>query len=492
MSPRRIAVAEVLGVFLLTALVVASIRWAGPPIYDADGWFHVKYAEVLRHDGISRSFPWFQETFLKDRFADLNLLYHLFLIPFTTIDPLTGARLSAVLLAAATMTAFWATARALRAPWPALWAAGLLALAPEMTYRLTFTRPIVGAIGLAVAGTGAILLRRGRLACALAFVYAHWHCSYHLLPCVAVLHDVVAPSEAGRGRFRTTLWTAGGALAGTLLSPYFPNNLRVWWVANIEVLRASWSMGDALRIGTELLPLPPLELLLRNFGVFVVYAGAALAIGYRRKASDASRTLLPVATGFLGLAFLSQRFIEMAAPFTLLLAAVAVRDVLEDHPLEHAARRRVLALASIFTAAILWRTWASDRAAARDEDPPQYLEASAWMKENVPPGETIFHMGWDEFPELFYADGTHHYLVGNDPTFMWVTDRERTLLWTRIAHGQGDDLYGAIRNTFGCRWVFLPARYVSFSRRIEGDPRFRVVWGNLFTSVVHLEDPPPR
>ena len=476
----------------MTLVVVGSIRWAGPAIYDADGWYHVKYAEVLRHDGISRSFPWFQESFLKDRFADLNILYHALLIPFTLGNPLTGARVLSVLLAACTMTIFWATARALRVPWPALWAIGLLALAPEMTYRLTYTRPVVLAIGIAVGGTGAILLGRARLAFALAFVYAHWHCSFHLLPCVALLHDVVVPPAPGRPRFRTTLWTAAGTVAGVVVSPYFPNDLRMWWVSNVEVLRASWSMGDALRIGTELLPLPPLELLLRNFGVFVVFAGALVTIGYRRRVSEAARTLLPVAGGFLVLAFLSQRFIEMAAPFTFLLAAVAVRDVLEDHPLPDAARRKVLLIASLFVAVILARTWASDHAAARDEDPPQYLAASAWIKENVPAGETIFHMGWDEFPELFYADGTHHYLVGNDPTYMWVTSPERTLLWTRIAHGEGDDLYEAIRGTFGCRWVFLPARYVSFSRRIEGDPRFRVVWANLFTSVVHLEDPAPR
>ncbi|HEX4823939.1 MAG TPA: hypothetical protein VFV19_06475 [Candidatus Polarisedimenticolaceae bacterium] len=491
MSRRRSALAGALGVFLLTAFVVGSIRLAGPPIYDTDGWYHVKYAEVVRHDGLSRSFPWFQESFLKDRFADLNILYHALLIPFTLGDPLRGAQALSVLLAAVTMTIFWGTVRSLRVPWPALWAIGLLALAPEMTYRMTYTRPVVLAIGLALAGTGAILRGQARLAAALTFVYAHWHCSFHLLPCVALLHDVVAPAP-GRSRFRTTLWTAGGALAGITLSPYFPNDFRMWWVSNVEVLRASWAMGDTLRIGTELLPLPPMELLLRNFGVFVVFAAALLAIGYRRRVPEEARTLLPVAGGFLVLAFLSQRFIEMAAPFTFLLAAVAVRDVVADHPIGDERQRRAVLVASLFIAAILWRTWAADRAAAADEDPPQYLEASAWIKDHVPPGETIFHLGWDEFPELFYADGTHHYLVGMDPTYMWVTSRERTLLWTQIARGQAEDLYGAIRNTFGCRWVFLPARYVTFSRRIEGDPRFHVVWANLFTSVVHLEDPPAR
>ena len=65
-------------------------------------------------------------------------------------DPLQGARILSVLCAAATMGMFWGAARSLRVPWPALWAVGLLALAPEMTYRLTYTRPFVLAVGLAL------------------------------------------------------------------------------------------------------------------------------------------------------------------------------------------------------------------------------------------------------------------------------------------------------------------------------------------------------
>jgi len=203
-GPRRKA--TILGgiaVVLVTIVVVASIRFAGPPIYDGDGWYHVKYATILAEDGIARTFPWLQESFLKDGFANFNLLYHLLLIPFTTHDPLTGARVAAVLFAATTMALFWGTARALRVPWPFWWSVALLAFAPEFTYRLTYTRPFVLAVGVAIAGTGAILLGRNRLAFVLAFLYTHLHCSFHLLPCVALLHDVVRdPGEGGNPRAR--------------------------------------------------------------------------------------------------------------------------------------------------------------------------------------------------------------------------------------------------------------------------------------------------
>lgn len=493
-SPPRAAWRVALGgiaVALVAIAVVGSIRWAGPPIYDGDGWYHVKYAEILRHDGISRTFPWFQESFLKDRFADFNLLYHLALIPFTAYDPLTGARVASVLAAALTITLFWATARALKIPAPSLWSLALLGLAPELTYRLTYTRPFVVAIGLAIAGTGAILLGRRRLATAIAFVYADVHCSFHLLPCVALLHDVVrdcVPGTSLRERFRTTSWVWGGVAAASILTPYFPNNLRMWWVTNIEVLRASWAMGPDLRVGTEMLPLPPRELLEANAGVFVVFGAAVAILAAGKRLEEHARTLLPIAAGFLALAFLSQRFIEMAAPFTFLLAGVAARDALARRPAQAPLARRAVVGIAIVVAIALGLTWRSDRAAARAEEPPAYLEAGAWMKEHVPPGETVFNMGWDEFPELFYADGTHRYVIGQDATFMWVTDRARTRLWADLPHGRVADPYEAIHGTFGCRWLFLPARYVTFTNQIAGDPRFRVVWSNLRTSVVKLDD----
>jgi hypothetical protein len=482
-------------VVLATIAVVAAIRWAGPPIYDGDGWYHVKYAAVLLHEGISRTFPWFQESFLKDRFTDFNLAYHLLLIPFTIHDPLTGARIASVLFAATTMGLFWGTARALRVPWPPLWSLALLAFAPEFTYRLTYTRPFVLAVGLAIAGTGAILLGKNRLALVLAFLYTHVHCSYHLLPCVALLHDVVRDRVKGEGssaRFRTTGFTLAGVAAGCVLTPYFPNNLHMWWVANVDVLRASWAMGDALRVGTEMMPVKTNELLRANLGVFAFFGATIVLLAVGRKASTAVRTLLPMALGFLGLTFLSQRFVELWAPFTFLLAGVALRDASSEWPAVRLGAQRFAVVVAVCAIALgLARTVAENRAAAAAEEPPSYLDAAAWMKANLPAGATVFNLGWDEFPELFFADGTHYYLIGQDPTFMWATDSDRAMLWARIGRGAVPDLFASIRETFRCRFAFVPSRYVTFLKLARRDPRFVARYRDATTTVFELTDRRP-
>ena len=486
----------------VAAVVTGLTRWAGPPIYCGDGWFHVRYATLLRAHGISRVFPWWQESFLRDRFADFNLLYHLLLIPFTLGDEMVGARVLAVVAAAAAMVSFWALLRALRVPWPSLWAIGLIAIAPELAYRLTYSRPLVLGLAILFLGLAAVFTGRAAAAFGLTFLYAHTHCSFHLLPALALLHDAHRTLPPGTGlsaRFRTSLAAIGGAVAGSVLTPYFPNNLSFWWTANVGVLKASWAMGDLLRVGTEMLPAPADQLLLQNLGVFLLFAAALYGLTRVRTVADDTRTLLAASVGFLGLTLLSRRFVELWAPLTVLLAGSIARD-LEALPagvsaaaarLGRHARAARLAVGGALVVALcagVRHTLRENQVAAAQEEPARWRAAARWMKANVPADETIFHLGWDEFPELFFEDTTHRYLIGQDATFFWATSPERCRLWEDLAHGTVRDAWAPVRETFRCRHAFVPRRYVSFLRLARRDPRFTEVWSDPNAVVFRLDD----
>jgi len=473
----------------IAAALTAMTRWAGPAIYCGDGWFHVRYATILRAHGISRSFPWWQESFLATRFTDFNLLYHLLLIPFTFGDELRGARIASVLFAAVAMGAFWWCLRVLRVPWPAFFAVGLLAIAPEFAYRLTYTRPLVLALALTFAGVGAILTGRGRLAFVLTFLYAHTHCSFHLLPCFALLRGL-SPLSKEKGD-SPLWWSLGGAVAGSVITPYFPNNLAFWWTANVDVLRSSWESGGLLRVGTEMLPLLTSQLLAVNLGVFIVSGVALYAMTRVERVSDEARTLLVTAGGFFVLTMLSQRFAELWAPFAVMLLGVVARDlrIEERARVPAGAWRTALGCAAVVVLALGLRHTARDNGgAAADEDPPRWRAAARWMKANVPEKETIFHLGWDEFPELFFEDTTHRYLIGQDATFFWVTNPDRCRLWARLARGGADDAWSPVRETFGARWAFVPRRYKSFLELVRRDARFSEAWSNPDAIVFRVDD----
>jgi len=155
----------------LGAAAVAAVRLAGPPIYDGNGYFNIRFAEWIRDHGISRTFPWFQETIHRTTYANFNLLYHLFLIPFTFGNLLTGAQVAGIVGGALAVGAFFLAVRALKAPVPLIWTVLVLAAAPDLLYRLTFTRALVLGLALTWLALAAILTERVRTAAVLGFLF---------------------------------------------------------------------------------------------------------------------------------------------------------------------------------------------------------------------------------------------------------------------------------------------------------------------------------
>ena len=482
------------------ALVVAAagtllllLQRATEGLYGYDGYFHIQYARLIRLEGISRSFPWWQETFLRDHWADKDFLYHLLLIPFTFGDLVAGGKAAAVVFGAASIGIIFLTLHRLRVPWPSLWTLGLVASSTAFLYRLGFTRPLVLAVALAVAGTGAILLGRTRWSFVLAALYPHLHISFHLLPCVALLHDLHRGPDPATGRrsFRVSWWTLAGAATGALLSPFVPNNLRLWWVQNVRVLGMAWAGPEELRLGLEIQPGTSSQLLITTVGVFIALAAAVYMMARsRNRPSPESLTLLVISSGFLALSMMSRRFIEFWAPFTFFLAAVVVRDRLQERP-AGAPRRLVrgTAAAAVATGAALmvWSAISAREYIGKDQG-LNYAGASRWMGEKIPAGETVFHLDWDDFPQLFFFNPQLHYLVGLDPTFMYLTSAERWRLWSDVAHGNVEDIYTPIRTTFSSRWVLAIPEAEEFMKAARRDPRFLIGYEDDSATVFALQD----
>ncbi|HEY0377532.1 MAG TPA: hypothetical protein VGC87_11465 [Pyrinomonadaceae bacterium] len=109
------------------------------------------------------------------------------------------------------------------------------------------------------------------------------------------------------------------------------------------------------------------------------------------------------------------------------------------------------------------------RRSIEGDAPPERYEASmAWIRENVPAGETVFSTDWDDFPKMFYYDTKHVYVSGLDPTYLLDRDtqlkREPRLseLYKKITLGEQDDPGPLIREKFGARYVFSDNEHDNF------------------------------
>src|SRR5262249_29304248 len=159
----------------------------------------------------------------------------------------------------------------------------------------------------------------------------------------------------------------------------------------------------------------------------------ALALRARRRlfpdeedtSAPAAVTLGLATIGFLALSLASRRFAEFWAPFSTMFAAAAVAAWWPGEPTRVGPVRSIhrVGLAGAATLVIIVG-WDSALQARRviDEDPGMVFTGCAtWIRDHAAPDEIIFTTDWDEFPELFFTAPRQRYLVGLDPTFMYVT-----------------------------------------------------------------------
>ncbi len=491
---------------LVAATATAVLAWVQAPsdgLYGYDGPYHFAYSRWLRDNGVSRQFPWWQETFLRDRFADKDFLYHVLLIPFTYGDLQQAGKTASIVFGAGLYAAIFLALAGLGARAPTAWTLGLLAGSTTLIYRAGLLRSHVLAIAIAVLGVAAILRGRRIAAAAAAALYCLAHIGWHLLPGFALLHAAVASVRSRRFRTMALPAVLAGAAAGMVLNPYLPNNLRLWWVQNVQVLSAAWGgVPDDLSLGLEVRPGRPRDFAYYNAGPLLFTAAGAAALLVRRAGAGASAgdgasprgpsnavLALGLATaGTLGLALASRRFVELWAPFSVLFAATSTTRALGERRLGRRARAAAMTAGALLaTLAGAHHVGQARRVLAQDRG-LIYTACASWIRDHVAEGEIVFTTDWDEFPELFYVAPRQRYLVGLDPTFMYVTNPERWRLWRRVAEGRAGDLYTPIRETFGSSVVFADAGHEAFVERADQDPLFRLEVGHFDCSVYRLRE----
>ena len=74
---------QVLITLIVGWLGLLIIQWLTPKIWGADGYLHVRMAEMIKNDGLLKSLPQARFSYFLDKFSDKDWLYHVLLVPFT-------------------------------------------------------------------------------------------------------------------------------------------------------------------------------------------------------------------------------------------------------------------------------------------------------------------------------------------------------------------------------------------------------------------------
>jgi hypothetical protein len=476
------------GAFLFCFLLCSYFQFQSPFIPEEDGYFHIKFAWLLRHHGFFRGgFPWSYMSLWRDGFSDGAVFFHLLLIPFTYFDLNTGAKLATCVISGFTLSSFYAILTLNRVRARLYWFWLFLLGGGFFWWRMLMPRPQILSVGLLLWSLHFLLNGRRKAFAALSFLYPLSYVAAFLPQGFAVMRWAYLKLVERRSEGRIVLWGFGAYALAMLVHPYFPKNLTFFYVQNFYVMFLTLTQKVNLYLGNEMLPGTTRELFGAHITLIAHLFVASFVFMHRRPAlSERTRILFPIMAVLVALTCGSKRFVEYSVPVTTLFCAFFSMDVLEGYDEKRFFRDYGLAARAALTAWLIGMGAATGvearivRQDLRNVSPPRFERLAAVLAEKAPPGELIYTCDWDEAPELMFYGEQYRYMVMMDPTFMYYWNPATWKTWNAVANARlsPDETRDALLGTFRARYGVCGSKFWPFRRLIGADKRFEILAEN--------------
>ncbi len=477
-----------LGLLGLFLLFLGTVQFSTPNLSSTDGYFHIKFAEVMRDQGLRPPFPWLPLTILNPQdYADHHFLFHVLLIPYTYGDLRLGAKWSGVIFPTMAFLMGWLFLRGQRVRYAALWAVGFLAVSEAFLYRLSMPRVQAVSLLMMFLILHVVLTGRERWLFPLTFIYVWLYDGFPLIVLIVGCYTLSRWLLEGQLRLWPLAYVGLGVILGLVINPYFPQYVIFVYHHMLPKLTESSSAS----VGNEWYPYETWTLVENSAGSLVVMVAGVVALGLsQRRMSTSTGTLLLVALLFGFLLFKSRRFIEYYPAFALLFCASAWNVVLEEwRPAKPWSGKVAPVLLALLLLPALAYNYNDARASLEDTNPYQrYADASAWLIANTPPGSLLYQTDWDDFSQLYFYNTHNTYTLGLDPTYMELYRREMYELWRDIGRGRVSLPSQPIASTFGCKYILTDLKHQSFLDEAAMDPGLEEVYRDDYAVIFRVRD----
>lgn len=459
---------------IVTLAVSFYLHFNSDKFPDPDIFYHFRHAAIYAGGGLfAGEFPWGPYSVIGGYSSDIWYGFHVLLIPFAWAgDPLLGMRLAGVFVTAACLFSVYLACLRLDIKPAFLWPFVLLFSSAFLLHRSTMLRPHVLTLGLTVLLLALLAAGHIRGVFLAALATAWLHLSLFFVPVIILAVFVGAKLLTEKSfAWRETVVLTGGLLAGWLLRP---NPLGAAKIAYVQVFQ--WTLeklaGAPLEVGSELRPLT--IAIHSNYLAFIILWSLGLLFLLwklffgRSQLRATQRTILCAASvlslGFFLLALLfARRAFDFCSGFgTIMLALVFT------HFLSRPKWVRI-GLFGLFVFLALYGITLRNRVLALGWEADRVAGMAKWIEANSKPGDRVFNVRWEYFPELFFWNTKNYYASGMDPIFQYAFDpelyraglsvgapRNSVLCVTgTCAEGTGADSYQILKEKFKARYVFL-------------------------------------
>ncbi|MBI5186320.1 MAG: hypothetical protein HZA01_11415 [Nitrospinae bacterium] len=483
-------------VLAFAAVFFGSTQFSTPNLIAYDGHFHIKYAWLMRTEGLILHKDLLPFTILKGEFLDHHFLYHLLLMPFTFLDLRIAGKAAPVVFASFMVLAFYEAARRQKVPWPMFWVLVLLSSSFPFLYRMSVARVMNVTLALQIVLFVLLTRERNRLVFLCGFLYAWLHYSASFVaPLLALLYVLAVFLAEQKFRPAPLGYAFGGAAAGFIINPFFPENMIFSAAANLHKLLYK----STVEVGNEWYGYKSEFFLDSCALVFIAFFLGLLltALSEKKIRSDVLFSFF-ISALYAAASMKARRYVEYWPPFVLLFCGMAARDFFADGGspgLLHWLRRwKAPLMAGLFLTVGFFffsttKNLAHDLRHTDSNETDRYGPAARWLAAHTTEGETVFNAEWDAFPEYFFHNSKNSLVAGMDPAFMEMEDPLRSKKYGEIAKGKIDNPSALIYSLFKTRYILAHNRTSrDFIKKLAVDKGARKVFSDDVCSVFEIKE----
>lgn len=489
----------VIGSLILIAFLQYTSRHT---FVDADAFYHGRMASLTEVWRSAQGFHWLQNTTLFKDFADQQYLFHILLKPF---DSPLGLHIATTLCASINILAFLYTLYTYKISWKPLWLTLYISGSATFLLRLNLVKAVPLFSALLLITLCAIHRKHVRPLVYLGLIAVLLYGGFILLPLFAIAYTIISYIYTKRVEYKPILFLCIGMGIGFVLHPYHAALPRFLWQ---QIVESGLQLHAAVEQGYEWLPYR-LHDGMQDILLFIPWGlamyGAIKALLYKKIEPHLATTIYWLGILSIGIFFVmlkSGRYIEYWVPFSLLFCGV-VWSALYGKVLNQMSVRNVLQ-ASVYkkvlygcigigTIILLAKNVTVSFLALTHGTPTeQFKPAAEWLMNNTTEGSKIWNTQWDEFPQLFYWNTHNTYVVGLDPMFMYLKNREDYVLYASIANENLLDpgtIHHTLQNVFHTQYIFLENfRNTDLKHVLSSSPEyFSLRFEDRSTSIYQLK-----
>jgi len=429
-----------------------------------DDYYHIKYSQMMREEGIQKRMPSMEYTIHNENFYDAHFLFHVLIIPFTFGNLMVGAKLAVIFFIFLLAAVFYKFLEYNKIRHPEFWTLALALGSSFFATRLIQVRPISLSVIFWIAGLHFIFTKKYKWLAALSFVYVYTYNTFPFLILIAFVYTACFFAYYKKIDCNPLAYTIIGAAAGLVLNPYFPSNISAI-ITQYSVTLFRGSVG----INLEFSPISTWSALTNLALVFLLLFLVALA-AFTKKEKFRFKTvfLFIMASISLVLFFKVQRAIDQFVPFAVLFIAFAYKDL----KLKLSKNVKAIFLIAVIGFSIYCAYSTVDLLKVQGfVDQVNYEGCAGWLAENTPRGSRIFILDYGTYPHVYFYNPYGRYTLGLDPIFMKQYDENLFYLYEDAVYMRKDP-YQIIKGVFKSDYIFINKipKFTNFHIYLAGNP----------------------